>query len=294
MPLLLCRLGHVASTRQLLGAGATKRAISAASDAGLIRRVAVGSYACTHLDTQQQQALSAGCRIDCASALARNDVWAGIIPPAHLHLRARPHQQLLRVPPDAQLHWSATHGELSTDILCARTEVATLDALLQAAQCMDQNDFLASVESAVHLGFFPESELSELAALLPARLRPTLDRFDRGGQSGYETHTRVQLLDAGHRVRTQVPVPGTSPLDLLVDDCVGVETDGRRWHEDRFLADRTKDIITEGHGIRILRIAGTHIFESWPRTLATIERMIRDARCRGSEILANPRLQRPQ
>ncbi len=273
----LCRMGHVATTRQLTAAGASKRDLAAAAATGLVRRSSRGNYACAHLDVDHLHALGAGCVIDCVSALARNGVWAGVAPLTTLHLRARPHQQLLHVPPRAHVHWAATHGTPEPHTLHARAEVAPIDALLQAMRCLSPTDALASVESAVHLRYLHETQLLELIARAPTRMKKTLDRFDSGAQSGFETHTRIQLIDAGHRVRTQVAVSGTSPLDLLVDESVGVETDGRRWHEDRFIADRTKDVVSEAAGIRVLRIGEPHIFVTWPRTLAAIERMVIDA-----------------
>jgi very-short-patch-repair endonuclease len=145
-------------------------------------------------------------------------------------------------------------------------------------------DALASLESALHLGYLDENGLDALLRLVPLRMHGLIARLDRGAQSGYETHTRVKLLDAGHDVRTQVYVRGAGRLDLLVDECVGIETDGEAWHgPERFVPDRTKDLIVEGEGIRVLRIARPHIFEEWQRTLATIERMVRDARRATSE-----------
>lgn len=103
-----------------------------------------------------------------------------------------------------------------------------------------------------------------------------LERLDRGAESGLETIVRLRLVDAGFRVRTQVRV-GRWPVDVLVAEKVAVEVDGRKWHQDRFIKDRTRDIDTEAAGIRVLRIAKTHIVDSWPRTLEAITRMVIDA-----------------
>jgi very-short-patch-repair endonuclease len=155
---------------------------------------------------------------------------------------------------------------------------------LQSIDCLPPLDALASVESALHLGYLSERGLDSLTHHGSLRVRTLLGRLDRGAQSGFETHTRVKLLEAGYRVRTQVHIPGAGRLDLLVESCVGIETDGAAWHgADRFIHDRTKDLIVEGQGIRVLRIARPHIFEEWPRTLATIDRMVKDARAATSE-----------
>lgn len=267
----VCRLGHVASARQLAELGATRRAVASAVAGQHIRRQARGIYSCTHVESDLASATRAGCLIDCVSALARHEVWSGIAPHG-LHLRARPHQHLGRTG-GARVHWAATHGTAAPV-----GEVSAVDALLSVLRCLPPDDALASVESALRLGYLDERDFEILWSFAPQWARRILARRDSGAQSGLETHTRLKLIDAGHAVRTQVRVIGTSPLDLLVDECVGVETDGHKWHADRFMKDRTKDIVVEGAGIRVLRIGGPHIFETWPQTLATIERMIRDAR----------------
>jgi very-short-patch-repair endonuclease len=262
----LCGMGHIASARQL-AAVATKRAVASAVGQQLIQRAGRGIYVCAHVDGEQLAAARAGCLIDCVSALARHDVWSGIRPHT-LHLRARPHQHVR----GAAVRWSRTHG------VAANGEVSPVDAILEVMRCLPPDDALACVESALYLGYLDERGLQLVYSLAPRSARRILARRDPGAQSGLETHARLRLLAAGHTVRTQVPVPGTSDLDLLVDERVGIETDGRKWHADRFIEDRTKDIIVEGAGIRMLRIASQHVFTSWPRTLATIERMLRDAR----------------
>jgi very-short-patch-repair endonuclease len=128
----------------------------------------------------------------------------------------------------------------------------------------------------LHLAQIDERSLVILAATARASARRMLPRVDRDAESGLETHVRCRLQDAGFTVETQVHVPGAGRLDLLVNERVAVETDGRRWHEHRFLEDRTKDLRVESWGIRVLRIAPMHIFDEWPETLATIERMVRE------------------
>lgn len=268
----VCRSGHVATAKQLLSVGATRRAVAAAVSAGLLRRVARGTYACSHVDGDLAIAARAGGQVDCVTSLERHNVWSGIEQPG-LHLRMRPHHHGRKLVPGSVLHWSATHAGSITPF-----EVSPLDALLQAIVCLRPDDALASVESALHTGFITEDELDELLLRAPDRLHPALAKLDRGAESGFETHTRLKVLRAGFRVESQFRVPIAGRIDLLVNGCVGVESDGEKWHgPERFIPDRTKDLICEGHGIRVLRIARPHIFDSWPRTLNTIRRMVNDA-----------------
>lgn len=268
----ICGVGHIVASGQLRSRGATQRDLSAAVRSGRLIRLKPGTYACSHADSDLRAAAKASAQLDCLSVLGRiENQWTGVGRPA-LHLRAKPGTHLGAVPADYVVHWSRR---------CDTAPVSTVEALVQSVRCLSSIDWLASVESALHLGAIDFAALDVLETATPQRMLPTLSRLNRGAQSGFETHTRVLLQNAGHTVATQVPVPGTGPLDLLVDGCVGVETDGEKWHAERFLEDRTKDIVVEGWGIRVLRIGRPHIFTTWPQTLATIERMIRDAR-RGS------------
>lgn len=268
----LCHLGHVATAQQLRAIGATKRSVASAVGTGSIRRVARGVYACFHVDGELTTAARAGGQIDCVTSLARHNVWSGIARPG-LHLRLSPHSHQKKLVPGSVVHWAVTQFESAAPL-----EVSPVDALLQATNCLPPDDALASVESALHTGFISDDEFDDLLRRAPERLHLVLARLDRGAQSGFETHTRLRLVRASFRVQTQFYIPGAGHLDLLVNGCVGVETDGEEWHgPERFIPDRTKDLLVEGQGIRMLRIGRPHIFDSWPRTLDTVRRMVNDA-----------------
>lgn len=138
-------------------------------------------------------------------------------------------------------------------------------------------DWLACVESALHLRSIHESDLSTLARSVPHRAGRMLHERDPGAQSGLETHGRTRVRAAGHRTRSQVDIPGAGRIDLLVDEVVGLEIDGEKWHRERFVEDRTKDIRVRAWGIPVLRIGAAHLFDLWPETLQTLELMIEDA-----------------
>jgi very-short-patch-repair endonuclease len=73
-------------------------------------------------------------------------------------------------------------------------------------------------------------------------------------------------------------VPGLGHQDLVVDDCVGLEIDSREWHgEEQARADGDRDLRSEGLGRHVLRIRPHHVHETWPRTLAVIDRVVADA-----------------
>ena len=264
----LCTVGHVAATRDLAKRGVTKRQLAAAVDEGRLVRVRLGTYACSHHDDLNMLAAGAGVRVDCVTLLGSlENQWSGITPPG-LHVRARAGTHIGELPAHTVVHWS--EGWTGP--------VTVIEALLRATGCLGPIDWLACVESALHLGHLTDTGLAALVARTPRRLRRTLAKLDRGAQSGLETHGREKIHDAGHTTQSQFAVPGAGTVDLLVDGCVAVETDGEKWHEGRFHADRTKDIRVRAWNYPVLRIGRPHLFELWPETVAALEDMIRDAR----------------
>lgn len=274
---LMCAAGHVATSAQLRRHVSTRQ-LRRACETGLIRRAARGVYSCSHIDAQFVLAAKSGGRVDCVTSLARHEVWSGL-ERAGLHLRMEPHQHTRQAIPGAFVHWSRTVRPGSL------LEVDPVDAVLQAIRCLGPDDALACVESALHTGFLSDDQLDLVMLSAPERLHPVFAAIDRGAQSGYETHVRLKLIGAGLRVRTQAYVPGAGHVDILVEECVGLEVDGEKWHgPERFLHDRTKDRNAELEGIRMLRIGRPHIFEDWPLTIAAIQRMVTDAqRGRGTQ-----------
>jgi hypothetical protein len=93
-----------------------------------------------------------------------------------------------------------------------------------------------------------------------------------------QTIVRLRLVREGHTVESQAFVPGMGHGDLLVDGCLGIDVDGRAWPgEDRFAIDRDRDILAERLGRHVIRLRTSHIFLTWPHTLAVIERALSDA-----------------
>jgi very-short-patch-repair endonuclease len=69
---------------------------------------------------------------------------------------------------------------------------------------------------------------------------------------------------AGHTVVSQVPVGELERIDLVVDDVVGLEVDGREYHVDRFEQDRRKDLAITLAGYHAIRPTARMVFTEWP------------------------------
>jgi very-short-patch-repair endonuclease len=154
-----------------------------------------------------------------------------------------------------------------------------MQALWQAIRCLDEENAIAALESALHLRFLSEREVRLICDRAPLRLRDGISRMVGDSGSGLETIARLRLQRAGHRVETQPGVPGLGHQDLLVDECVALEIDGEEWHgESHFETDRERDLHAARLGRRTIRLTSRHVLSGWPDALTAIERAISDSR----------------
>jgi hypothetical protein len=298
---LMRRHENVASRTTLLNDGCPARVIDAAVASGIITSLRRGYYATAAADLDQRRAGILGGQLTCVSALRRQGIWAGHDPRLHLFLGRSASASrialvsLLGRDPSVRrnsaqfesdtgrprLHWSRPSArtilrpESHTD-----WRQSTLDSLRLAMICMDEENALAAVDSALHIGLITPDDLDLLFAALPERLHVLRALIDPRADSGQESIVRLRLIRAGFSVEPQVPVPGSSALDLLIEGLVGLEIDSREWHGDdeqiRFDFDKT--LRSQESGTPCLRILYWHVFHDWPRTLRTITRAVADAR----------------
>lgn len=275
----VCAYGHVATTDELNRIGATPAHIRRGLHSGTIKRVARGVYACRHADRDQWDAAAMHARITCISALRRAGVWAGT--DHSLHLQLSPHgagarPAFTRTGRRIHLHWVRPRFSAGTSSWLA----APIDAVWQAIHCLDEEHAIACLESAAHEGYLTQQALRRVCARAPGRLQAGIKEMESTADSGQETIVRRRLRHVGYTVRAQERIPGLPyDQDLIVDDCVSIETDGRKWHgPERFEADRERDLHLEGMGRRALRLTNRAILDEWDTTLATIERAVADAK----------------
>lgn len=274
---ILCRLDHVASSRQLAAHGVSARQLHAAVANGRILRLRRGTYACPHLDAATVRAAELGGAPTCVSVLAEACVWAGPWqgPRPPLHVQVPPTRSGTSGGTGLRLHWEHPRFGMS-----APWRVTPAQALWQAILCLDEENAIAAMESAIHEGFLPELEVRRLGRLAPRRLQDGIRRIIGNSGSGNETIVRLRLERVGYRVQAQGHVPGMGHEDLVVEDSVGLEVDSRNWHDgqDRYTIDRDRDLHVAGFGRPLLRLRPAFITETWPQTLAVIDRTVADAR----------------
>jgi very-short-patch-repair endonuclease len=153
-----------------------------------------------------------------------------------------------------------------------------MEAVWRAIHCLDEENAIACLESAVHEGFITAEQLLVICAIAPEHLQAGIAEIEFTADSGQETVVRRRLRHAGFRVVAQETPRGVPAEDLVVEDCVDLETDGKQWHGmDRFQADRDRDLLYEGLGRRVLRITQRHVLYEWETTLVAITRVVEDA-----------------
>lgn len=276
---IICTLGHSATTDELFRRGSTPALLRAAIQSGAIVRAARGVYVCGHADRDQRTAAAAHGRISCLSMLRRANVWAGLDRSLHLQLSAHATGRRLVLDRGGQAiryHWAHSRFSGGTP---RSWLVSPMEAVWQAIHCLDEEHAIACLESAAHEGFLTIDQVRELCGQAPARLARGIRELEFTSGSGMETIVRRRLRHAGYSVVAQVKVAGVGDEDLVVEDCVALETDGEKWHgPDRFQADRTRDLKIEGLGRRSIRLTHDQVLYEWETTFAAIVRVVEDAK----------------
>ncbi len=236
-------MDHV-TTRRLRVDGFSEKQIRTAVARGTLVRLRIGHFARPGADEAAMAAVRAGGALACVSELRYRGVW--VLDSPQLHIRVPPNASRLPVAP-VHRHWDgrAAAGDAHVDMVTALT---------QAWRCLERRAWIASVDSALHIGALKRSQLAELRAGLPLAARRALDLADARAESGLETIVRVIAVDLGLRVRPQVRVAGVGRIDLIVERWIAVETDGDAFHDQALSArDRRRDARLVALGYAALR-----------------------------------------
>lgn len=236
-----------ARTRDLRRAGLSKVGLASAVERGELIRVRRGRYAGSETPTMVLRALRAGGRLSCLSELRHRGIW--VMDSDVVHVRVAANSS--RMPPDpagVRRHWRGHQLESGSG------HVSILDALEDASTCLERRAWIASVDSALHVGALAPSDLIALADRLGSPARRALLLVDRRAESGLESIVRVLAGDLGLRVRSQVRLGGVGRVDLIIENKIVVETDGAAFHDQALSArDRRRDAIAVAQSYSVLR-----------------------------------------
>ena len=268
--------GHgVFRHREFLATGATKHAIEIAVRDGSIRRLRWGWYATTEADPDVVEAVQRGGVLSCVSALARHGVW---VPRSDGRVHVRGNSQAHRRRNDyCRQHARPQH------------EVSAVDdvpiALRHAIRCITDDELVVAVcDSILNNRLMTLPELRAAFSTAPARLRGLVEMCDARADSGLETVSRLRIHALGYDVRPQVRIQGVGLVDLLVDDSVIVELDGRQHRDDdaQYAKDRHRDRVAQLNGYPVLRLTYADVFGGWPQAARDLARLVELSRRRAS------------
>jgi very-short-patch-repair endonuclease len=264
--------GPVCTTAQLERAGWSEKKRAALVRGGHIVRVRRGYYALPGSPAEVLEAVKVGGRLGCISAARELGVWAAEAESTHIALD--PHaSRIRRSGRSAVLHWAQRVGSRRGRIHC----VSVVDALAQIVRCQPMHLAVASIDSALNQGLIDQRDLEVIAAALPQSLRACVVRSDGRAMSGLETIVRLLVQDAGLQVEPQVRFVGIGVVDLVVEGCVVVETDGRDFHETTEFQRRdfARDAAVVRRGYTVLRFNYQQVVHGASEVLETIESAVR-------------------
>lgn len=200
----------------------------------------------------------------------------------HVHLprtasRMRsPHDRKARLEHRAKrgvrLHWLPLIRDREIGATC----VDIVDALAHSILCQAPRAAVATLDSALHLGYVTELQLGEIFRALPAKYGTLLHLVDGRAESGPETLVRLMARGLGCNVELQVEFEGIGRVDLLVDGWLVIECDSKAHHSGwkKGEDDRRRDALLAALGYTSLRLTATAIMDRPDEALAAIEGLI--------------------
>lgn len=282
--LLLDSSDGVASYRQLIDAGVSRRALRAACANGSVALAAPGIYVHTDRDPRVLRAAVLHGRLTCTAGAEKLGLWV-------LHRDPLPHIACARPRTSSAAVIHRARSRASVESLHPWT-APVLDVVAHALRCLPELDALVILESAVNLGQIAREDIEPMfTGRRDARHRRTISLLDSGSESILETVARYHLQQAGMRVRTQARITGLGRVDLLVEERVGVELHGRRFHDTpvQFEEDLRRANVAALRGLPLLQYPGRLVLHAPERMVADVQRLLRGERVRRRTAIAGSR-----
>ena len=80
----------------------------------------------------------------------------------------------------------------------------------------------------------------------------------------------MRLRTEGYSLVSQASTGLLGANDLLIEDTVALELDGREFHESTFERDRLRDLISTTEGRHVIRVSRRMLRHQWPLILEAI------------------------
>jgi very-short-patch-repair endonuclease len=252
---------RIATRRQLMRLGMSPVDLTEGVRVGRLLRVRRDRYALPTTPPAILEAVRIGGLLSCVSAADFHGIWVPDEPFTHIamaHQASRmrsPRDRFVRLSVDnrdgCELHW----WPLAEPDAASLHSVTVVDSLVHIVRCQPRPVAAAALDSALFEGKVKPSDLGRIFDAVPAKFAHLRDDIDARSMSGLETITRLMVRDAGLHCDLQVHFRGVGDVDLLVEGCVVVETDGRNGHEGKVgqRRDYDRDVILAALGLTVLR-----------------------------------------
>nr|WP_274637940.1 hypothetical protein [Microbacterium bovistercoris] len=243
-------------TKRLKAEGWTDRGIRAAVADGGILRLRQGAFGDPATDQRCLTAARLRGRLTCVTELRRRGIF--VLEKSADHVHIDPSAARRKVLPDKEV---VHRRELRRTPHPDAMSVEPFDAPLDAVMCQEPRAAIASIDSALHHGLLPASDVDELFQALPRRFRRLRHLVDASAESGPETFVRLILRALVCSFQPQVVIPGVGRVDFLVDGWLIIECDSKAYHSswDDQLEDRRRDLAAAERGYVTLRIVAADI-----------------------------------
>jgi Uncharacterized protein conserved in bacteria len=280
--------GHLARTTRLAELGHGRRAVERATAKGRIHRICADWVGTPTASRSAVIAVLNRAKLTGSTALASYGVWDGLDRQIHLHVPRNSHGPVRtsrtsiasfapeRFPREGvRRHWLE---ERYPDPTGFPWRVSAVDALIRVAHDVSAEQFIACVESALHVGVLSRAGLGPLFAALPRRYRRLLRLIEPLAESGLETLARLRLARFVEDIRVQVWIDGIGPdgrrgrVDLLLDGWLVIELDGDEFHDP--VRDRHRNSALVRRGYRIHRFGYDEVIHGWADVEATVRELL--------------------
>lgn len=233
----MCTVSHpVATTRELYRTGMTRRMLRLNLDAGALIRARRGVYVAGGACEALAAAAAHGGQVTCVTAARHRGIWVlSTDERAHVWMRDGQRSYHQEASCECVEHWGGGSSEAPT--------IARI--LYQLFHCQGVEAFFAALESALHAELIDSAGMRWLRLHSNARMREALTFARTDADSGLESLLRWRLRRYGLSVRTQVHVVSVGWVDVLIDDRLIVETDGRENHDGP--THRHKDLVRDAN-----------------------------------------------
>ncbi len=131
---------------------------------------------------------------------------------------------------------------------------------------------VAVLDSLMQRRIISENRLRSVLASTSAHAAALSHLLDARSESGIESIARYRLALRGVRAEPQVVLPGIGRVDLLIDDWLVVELDGREFHAQAasFSKDRRRISSLYRDGKLTLQFDYGSVVYDWPTVEATV------------------------